>query len=80
MPLTCPQPPDCPLYAQRLAGYAEDEPLRRAILIERRNVVDLAALVRAEVRPEPAPQAALASGQPLPLPSVQNQKKETPHE
>ena len=58
MPLTCPsppgiQPPDCPLYEQRLA-YGPDEPLRRAILMERHGP-DLAALVRAEPAPEPIP-------------------------
>ena len=57
-PLVCPTPRhsegdrDCPLYAQRL-DYGADEPLRRAILTEKRRP-DLAALVRAEAaRPQP---------------------------
>jgi hypothetical protein len=36
-PRICPPPPqspDCPLYAQRL-DYGADEPLRRAVLMER---------------------------------------------
>lgn len=50
-PLTCPPPPqpDCPLYAQRLDCGA-DEPLRRAILMERRRSPGLAELVRAEAQ------------------------------
>lgn len=46
-PRICPQPPDCPLHGQRLA-YAEDEPLRRAILRERNRARDLASLVWAD--------------------------------
>lgn len=49
-PLTCPPPPepaDCPLYEQRL-DYGQDEPLRRAVLMERRKLPSLANLVRAE--------------------------------
>jgi hypothetical protein len=52
-PRICPPPPDCPLYAQRL-DHSQDEPLRRAVLTERRGP-DLAALVRAEAdRPRPS--------------------------
>jgi hypothetical protein len=46
-PRVCPQPPDCPLYEQRLA-YGQDEPLRRAVLMERRRMPDLTALIRTE--------------------------------
>jgi len=46
-PLVCPEPPDCPLYTQRL-DYGADEPLRRAVLMERHTGSNLAELVRAE--------------------------------
>lgn len=52
-PRVCPPPRDCPLYEQRL-GYGSDEPLRRAILAERR-VPDLAALIRTEAPAAPLP-------------------------
>ena len=66
-PRICPQPPDCPLYAQRL-DYAQDEPLRRAILMER-TVPDLGALLRGEALRVCRPQAALPpASQPLPAP------------
>jgi hypothetical protein len=53
-PRVCPPPPDCPLYQQRVQ-YAHDEPLRRAVLIERRGSADLSALIRSEAaRPTPA--------------------------
>jgi len=35
-PQICPPPPDCPLYAQRV-DYGPDEPLRRAILTEKKR-------------------------------------------
>lgn len=53
MPQVCPQPGprhpgrDCPLYDRRLAAQ-QDSQLRRAILVERRTVSDLTALIRAE--------------------------------
>lgn len=68
-PRICPPPPDCPLYAQRLS-YAEDEPLRRAVLSElHRHRQDLPQLIRAEAAkaapaPAPLPQPEL---QPLPI-------------
>jgi hypothetical protein len=69
-PRICPSLPDCPLYEQRVL-YTEDEPLRRAILMERHRLgPSLSALIRAEaaVRAQP-PQAALPPApEPLPLP------------
>lgn len=67
-PLVCPSPPDCPLYDQRVS-YGTDEPLRRAVLTERRRS-GLADLIRAEAsavngtdpRPRPKPKG-------LPAPS-----------
>lgn len=50
-PRVCPQPPDCPLYDRRLA-YAEDESLRRAVLMERRRP-GLADLLRDDVKTLP---------------------------
>lgn|GEM_PF-4257245 len=74
-PLICPQPPDCPLYAQRV-DYGQDEPLRRAVLMERRTSPDLAELVRAEAltkgRTVPA---LLPAPTPVPLPIFLNVKK-----
>lgn len=59
-----PHPEDCPLHAQRL-DYGSDEPLRRAILMERRKTRTMAELVWADMnrqrqrantdRPEQAP-------------------------
>lgn len=69
-PLVCPPPPDCPLYGQRL-DYGADEPLRRAVLTERRSGPDLADLIKAEVltasRPTPAP-ALPPAPEPVSLP------------
>jgi hypothetical protein len=71
-PRICPPPPDCPLYAQRL-DYSSDEPLRRAVLTERRRA-DLAALVRAEagrpgaLRPSSPPTRPVLTPAPEPLP------------
>jgi hypothetical protein len=70
MPLTCPPPPlspaqpqqeDCGLYVQRLA-FDPAEPLRRAVLTERRKRPDLAALIRAESRPASTSPSCLAPG------------------
>lgn len=80
-PLTCPpprpHPDDCPLYAQRLA-YGSDEPLRRAILMERhRTGPSLPALIRAEaaVRAPRLPQAALTPApEPVSLPIPEHLK------
>jgi hypothetical protein len=47
-PRVCPPPPDCPLYEQRLS-YQVDEPLRRAVLIERKRASSLASVIRAEI-------------------------------
>jgi hypothetical protein len=61
-PLICPPPgspdPDCPLYEQRVA-FSPGEALRRAILTERLNAPDLAALIRAEHQQSHSLQAAL---------------------
>jgi hypothetical protein len=66
-PRVCPRPPDCPLYDQRV--YSPDEALRRAILMERRSHIDLAALVRAEALRVRRPVAALPpASEPVPLP------------
>jgi hypothetical protein len=43
-PRVCPQPPDCGLFDQRLT-YTQDEPLRRAVLRERRKSNALASKV-----------------------------------
>jgi hypothetical protein len=84
-PLVCPPPktvsaaPDCPLYEDRLP-YSADEPLRRAILMERPGP-DLADLIRAEPVPasEPAassPPAALPAPEPMPSPILDQLRKE----
>jgi hypothetical protein len=70
-PRVCPAPEraDCPLYEQRL-GYSPDEPLRRAILMER-TVPDMAAFVRAEPVPElPAAEVADAESHSQPSEAV----------
>lgn len=64
-PLTCPPPSDCPLYDQRL-DYGQDEPLRRAILMERGRVPNLVALIRAEAATG-RPLAALPPPAPVPV-------------
>lgn len=67
-PRICPPPPDCPLYSQRL-DYGADEPLRRAVLAERRPGSRLANLVLAEAQAVRLPIAALpASSEPEPMP------------
>lgn len=58
-PLICPPPPDCPLYALRV-DYGTDEPLRRAVLMERRSGPRLADLVRAEAQASVRPPFALS--------------------
>ncbi|HET7060275.1 MAG TPA: hypothetical protein VFH99_03115 [Candidatus Saccharimonadales bacterium] len=79
-PRICPSPPepDCPLYAQRL-GYSVDEPLRRAILMERPRS-SLGSLVWADfnrqrerpvappTRPAPPRPALPEAPEPEPLP------------
>lgn len=45
-PLVCPPPPDCPLHDRRV-NYGVDEPLRRAVLTERRRP-GLTDLIHAE--------------------------------
>jgi hypothetical protein len=47
-PHTCPLPPDCGLFDQRLA-YTRDEPLRRAVLRERRRPNAIASMVWADL-------------------------------
>lgn len=67
-PRICPPPPDCPLYKQRLP-YADDEPLRRAVLAElHRSRSSLPALIHAE-----AAEAAQPRHEPrqLPAPALQ---------
>lgn len=65
-PEVCPPPPDCPLYAERLT-YAQDEPLRRAVLMERRKSTDLGELIHAEAaRSASVPSAALPPASPVP--------------
>jgi hypothetical protein len=75
--LTCPSPPqatDCPLYAQRL-DYGADEPLRRAILTERRRP-DLADLIRAEALTKGRAVPALPpASEPDPLPIIDHVKQ-----
>jgi hypothetical protein len=77
-PLTCPPPPqaaDCPLYAQRL-DYGADEPLRRAVLTERRRRPDLADLIRAEaVTNGRAVPALPPASEPEPLPIINHVKQ-----
>jgi hypothetical protein len=74
-PRICPSPPDCPLYAQRLP-YADDEPLRRAILRERRKARDLAELVWANFNrgrtrtPAALPPAPPQTFPPVPRPAL----------
>jgi hypothetical protein len=71
-PRICPPQRDCPLYAERLP-YGEDEPLRRAILMERRG--GLTALVRAEALTSAPPPVALPQASELPtLPVFDSQK------
>lgn len=66
-PLICPQPPDCPLYNQRL-DYGADEPLRRAVLREKRRPA-LADLIRAEATAKGKAAPALPPApKPVPLP------------
>ena len=68
-PRICPPPPDCPLYTQRV-DYTQDEPLRRALLMERRKSNALASLVWADFnrdyqRPAPSPPTRPALPSPL---------------
>lgn len=65
-PRICPPPPDCPLYARRL-DYAQDEPLRRAVLTERRTSTDLAGLIREEAAGQ---RPASTPGLPAPTPDL----------
>ncbi len=79
-PRVCPPPPDCPLYAQRL-DYGVDEPLRRAVLMERPKRT-LAELVWADMnrqyrrpegeapptRPTPPRPGLPVTPEPIPLP------------
>lgn len=75
-PRVCPPPPDCALHAQRLS-YGQDEPLRRAILTERRTTPKLADLIRAERLQADSPQAALPpASEPMPLPILDQLKGE----
>jgi hypothetical protein len=74
-PLVCPPSPDCPLYGQRL-NYGSDEPLRRAVLMERGSRSDLAALIRAEAQAQDRPVAALPPApKPMPLPIFDHLKQ-----
>ena len=80
MPVVCPPPPDCPLYDQRL-DYGSDEPLRRAILMERRPAGNLADLIRAEAGAARRPVAALppaSEPESLPILDYLKQKGVTP--
>jgi hypothetical protein len=78
-PLVCPPPPSCPLYAQRL-DYGADEPLRRAILAQRRTAPSLADLVRQEGAPSSSPPPALPPGPaPTPEPVFETIKKGVNH-
>jgi len=75
-PSICPPPPDCPLYVQHV-DYGQDEPLRRAVLMERRSGPRLTDLVRAEVQAARPPIAALhltPEPEPLPVSNHLNQK------
>jgi hypothetical protein len=68
MPRVCPQPPDCPLYDQRLV--VEDEALRQAILGEQALPnPTLADLIRAEAlnRACPAERVPLLLSAPRPV-------------
>jgi hypothetical protein len=71
-PLVCPQLPDCPLYDQRLS-YGSDEPLRRAILMERHRAPGLVDLIRAEQARPDLPRPALPPGPPPGAPSILDQ-------
>lgn len=88
-PQICPPPPDCPLYAQRL-DYGSDEPLRRAILREKKRP-SLGELVwadfnRAYQRPtsppptRPSPPRSALPPAPLPLgvPTLDHVKQKEP--
>lgn len=76
MPLTCPPPPDCPLYGQRL-DYGADEPLRRAVLADKgRRKPDLADLIRAEAAAKGSAVPALPPApEPDPLPIINHVKQ-----
>ncbi|HSS34290.1 MAG TPA: hypothetical protein VLL27_13520 [Solirubrobacterales bacterium] len=75
-PRICPPPPtapDCGLFDQRLS-YVPDEPLRRAVLMDRRKSRDLAAFVWADFnrdrRPVAEPKAPTPTVPPLPRPAL----------
>lgn len=67
-PRICPPPPDCPLYAQRL-DYGADEPLRRAILMERSRP-SLGALVWADFNRQRERAAGVRRGIERPVPGA----------
>lgn len=74
-PRVCPPPPDCSLYNQRVP-HAQDEPLRRAVLMEKRKPRNLADLVWADFtrqhqRPAPPrPDAPTPTVPELPRPAL----------